>query len=660
MERLLLRSKLLFGLLIGPMIGFAQLPTSAEFDVQSNPAGDSLRIYVTTTGGIPFDGLISEVKFTLRWPSSLPATIGPRTQFCQGGIDIQFYQNTTQNAGNGWKYATFTGFALDWISNVCPDQAWIPGQPRLLMRVSITNNGGTCTPFNIANDAYTTSNGRESYVELNGQEIPNNIQPNAGIIGNPAACAVDCLQIPNGTAFPGTPCDDNNPNTFNDTYNANCECIGMFFPNDCLGIPSGPNMPGTPCDDSNANTGADTWNSLCVCVGIPFDCNNVLGGPDQPGTPCDDNDPATTNDTWTVDCDCEGTIPAPTYTVLIAGTITPCSPAIAGGIVSITSIQGTEPNINVTTTLSPNCEFGEYFTMTSPTGWFSFSASCMNGTIATATAQYEINVLGGGDTLFVNLDCSGAGPVDCNNIPNGPDMPGTPCDDGDPNTINDTWTANCICTGINNPGPCDAGFWVIQAYENDPLGQPIPIPYNLWVWNLSTGASPFQFLWNFGDGTSSTEAFPTHVYPGTGPYYLCLGIWDATGCTDTYCDTVAIDGDGIYQGMMPGGGDDRSVLTISVVQNTSTSIEENTDPGSTLWPNPATDLVNISLDRPVDGRTRVSITDLEGRLLRTMDRTFTSGTSTLTLPVADLAAGVYILSIENGGRSMMHRFVRGQ
>ncbi len=566
------------------------------------------------------------------------------------------YQGTVITNG-GFKYATYTAFGLQFISVACPSQAWQPGIPKLLLTLSISGING-CVPFNIANDAYTTTTGRESYVELNGQEIPDSIEPTPAIIGDPQTC----------TCIPGTPCDDNNPLTESDTWNDQCICIGSFLDTDCNGVVGGPAQPGTPCNDLDICTTNDLWDNVCNCSGTfqdsdgdgTCDANDICPGGPEPGSQCDDGDPTTTGDSINANCICQGTITGPTYTVLIAGTITPCSPAIAGGIVSITSIQGTEPNINVTTTLSPNCEFGEYFTMTSPTGWFSFSASCMNGTIATATAQYEINVLGGGDTLFVNLDCSGAGPVDCNNIPNGPDMPGTPCDDGDPNTINDTWNANCTCSGISNPGPCDAGFWVIQAYENDPQGQPIPTPYNLWVWNLSTGASPFQFLWNFGDGTSSTEAFPTHIYPGTGPYYLCLGIWDATGCTDTYCDTIAIDGDGIYQGMMPGGGDDRSVLTISVVQNTSTSIEENTDPGSTLWPNPATDLVNISLDRPIDGRTRVSITDLEGRLLRTMDRTFTSGTSTLTLPVADLAAGVYILSVENGGRSMMHRFVRGQ
>ncbi|MDQ3101105.1 MAG: T9SS type A sorting domain-containing protein, partial [Bacteroidota bacterium] len=350
------------------------------------------------------------------------------------------------------------------------------------------------------------------------------------------------------------------------------------------------------------------------------------------------------------------------YTVMIAGTITPCSPAIAGGVVSITSVQGTMPSINITTPLSPNCEFGEVFEMTSATGWFTVSASCMNGTMASASAQYQITAFGGSDTLFINLDCTGgSGALDCTGIPNGPNVPGTSCDDNDPNTVNDTWAANCICSGISNPGICDAGFWVVQAYENDPVtGQPIPTPYNLWVWNLSTGASPFQYLWNFGDGTSSTEAFPTHIYPSTGPYYLCLGIWDATGCTDTYCDTISIDGDGIYQGMIPGGGNDRNVLTIQVTQTQPSSISEMEFAGLNIWPNPTNDLLNLDLGIEITGRTHVSIIDVNGRLVRTMDRNFNNGTSKITLPVSDLNGGMYMIRIENGDSSIARRFVKNQ
>jgi hypothetical protein len=37
---------------------------------------------------------------------------------------------------------------------------------------------------------------------------------------------LDCLGVPNGTAEPGTPCNDNNAQTTNDTWTANCDCVG--------------------------------------------------------------------------------------------------------------------------------------------------------------------------------------------------------------------------------------------------------------------------------------------------------------------------------------------------------------------------------------------------------------------------------------------------
>ncbi|HMU15095.1 MAG TPA: T9SS type A sorting domain-containing protein [Flavobacteriales bacterium] len=38
---------------------------------------------------------------------------------------------------------------------------------------------------------------------------------------------------------------------------------------DCLGVPGGTALPGTPCDDSDPNTLDDTWSEGCDCVGIP-------------------------------------------------------------------------------------------------------------------------------------------------------------------------------------------------------------------------------------------------------------------------------------------------------------------------------------------------------------------------------------------------------
>jgi len=45
--------------------------------------------------------------------------------------------------------------------------------------------------------------------------------------------------VANGPAMPGTACNDNNPNTVNDTWSSNCECVGTATDVDCAGVPGG-------------------------------------------------------------------------------------------------------------------------------------------------------------------------------------------------------------------------------------------------------------------------------------------------------------------------------------------------------------------------------------------------------------------------------------
>ena len=62
-------------------------------------------------------------------------------------------------------------------------------------------------------------------------------------------------------------------------------------------------------------------------------------------------------------------------------------------------------------------------------------------------------------------------------------------------------------------------------------------PYAYTVYNLSYG-STLNYLWNFGDLSTSTLQNPTHVYNGTGPYQLCLTVDNGSGCVQTYCDSL--------------------------------------------------------------------------------------------------------------------------
>ncbi len=56
--------------------------------------------------------------------------------------------------------------------------------------------------------------------------------------------------------------------------------------------------------------------------------------------------------------------------------------------------------------------------------------------------------------------------------------------------------------------------------------------------NLSSNAD--SYLWDFGDGNTSTEENPQYTYAETGVYEVCLTAMNQYDCNDTYCLTVEV------------------------------------------------------------------------------------------------------------------------
>lgn len=54
-------------------------------------------------------------------------------------------------------------------------------------------------------------------------------------------------------------------------------------------------------------------------------------------------------------------------------------------------------------------------------------------------------------------------------------------------------------------------------------------------------SSVLSSLWNFGDGTASTDFSPIHIYPGVGVYKIQLFTVDINGCMDSTTSTVEIN-----------------------------------------------------------------------------------------------------------------------
>ncbi|MBX2972510.1 MAG: lamin tail domain-containing protein, partial [Flavobacteriales bacterium] len=115
----------------------------------------------------------------------------------------------------------------------------------------------------------------------------------------------DCIDLCPGGPEPGSPCDDHDDMTGEDTVDEECNCVGI--PLDCEGVPGGPALPGEPCVDGDPGTLNDTWQLDCTCRGEVPDCLGELGGPNLPGAPCDDYDPSTNDEVWDVFCGCAGT-----------------------------------------------------------------------------------------------------------------------------------------------------------------------------------------------------------------------------------------------------------------------------------------------------------------------------------------------------------------
>lgn len=57
--------------------------------------------------------------------------------------------------------------------------------------------------------------------------------------------------------------------------------------------------------------------------------------------------------------------------------------------------------------------------------------------------------------------------------------------------------------------------------------------------NTSTAGTGAAYLWDLGDGNTSTSASPTHTYSADGNYTVCLIVTDVCG-TDSTCQTVVI------------------------------------------------------------------------------------------------------------------------
>lgn len=108
-----------------------------------------------------------------------------------------------------------------------------------------------------------------------------------------------------------------------------------------------------------------------------------------------------------------------------------------------------------------------------------------------------------------------------------------------------TYTVKLVLT---NAGGCvdtlsQTGYIKVTAPVIKLTGLPATgcIPYTLTPTATVTSSDPVTgYLWNFGDGATSTVANPSHNYTTQGTYNVALTVTTASGCSATVEDTAAV------------------------------------------------------------------------------------------------------------------------
>jgi PKD repeat protein len=212
-----------------------------------------------------------------------------------------------------------------------------------------------------------------------------------------------------------------------------------------------------------------------------------------------------------------------------------------------------------------------------------------------------------------------------------------------------------VCDSIviaSFPTNCSASF-IIDSVNSQ--------PGNVVVWNTSTPAySPnttTQYLWDFGDGSTSTQAFPSHTYNGAGTYIICLGVTvpampTMPACSSIYCDTLKVDSLGNIIQKSTGAS-----FTLNVLDPNTISIDENDFTTSRIFPNPASDYIQIEIDANSTGDVNIELLSINGAVVNSISSDVNSGLNTLEMNVSEITGGIYFIKISKDGTNHFEKVI---
>lgn len=183
-------------------------------------------------------------------------------------------------------------------------------------------------------------------------------------------------------------------------------------------------------------------------------------------------------------------------------------------------------------------------------------------------------------------------------------------------------------TTMNYPnyrlGPLDSSPCDTLGYNNEPLAEfRVRTDSTLEVKFIDRSAyEPSDWYWTFGDGMTSQDTSPVHTYLAPGVYEVCQTVSNANG-SDTYCRDV------------------------NLISTSSENPETKLD--ITLFPNPASDILNVNVSNAYPIGLKFRLFNMLGREVKHLPL----GSGIQSIDLMDLKSGLYFYHIQLGQTTIL-------
>jgi PKD repeat protein len=179
--------------------------------------------------------------------------------------------------------------------------------------------------------------------------------------------------------------------------------------------------------------------------------------------------------------------------------------------------------------------------------------------------------------------------------------------------VNPTNTTNySVSVTAANGCVSAAGASVVVGQLPVPNFTTVSAAGNTVIFNNTT-ANGVAYLWNFGDGTSSTAMNPTHIYATSGQWTVTLEVTNAQGCAST---------------------------SSSIVNSSVLSVNEIAASNFVVYPNPVASSFTIESDKALN--SEITIISITGKIVKKAH--LTNGQATIN--IQELQRGSYFVQIQ--------------